>query len=91
MKTISECLDFIDSVISSDKYIRIDNENLENIRQYVIDKTNDKKIIMLDVLSCTNQIVEKFYDGNDKENIVKGYEKLPLFILMWLDALDNHI
>ena len=89
MKTISECLDFIDNIISSDKYKRIDNENLEDIRRYVIDKTNDNKIILRDVLSCINQIVEKFYDGNDRENIVKGYEKLRLFILIWLDALDN--
>ena len=46
---------------------------------------------MRDVLSCINQIIEKFYDGNDRENIVKGYENLRLFILIWLDALDNHI
>ena len=91
MKTISECLDFIDNIISSDKYERNDVENLENIRRYVIDKTSDNKIIMRDVLSCINQIIEKFYDGNDRENIVKGYENLRLFILIWLDALDNHL
>ena len=91
MKTISECLDFIDNIISSDKYERKDVENLENIRRYIIDKTNDNKIIMRDVLSYINQIIEKFYDGNDRENIVKVYENLRLFILIWLDALDNHI
>ena len=91
MKTISECLDFIDNIISSDKYERKDVENLENIRHYVIDKTSDNKIIMRDVLSCINQIIEKFYDVNDRENIVKGYENLRLFILVWLDALDNRI
>ena len=91
MKAISECLDFIDNIISSDKYELKDVENLENIRRYVIDKTSDNKIIMSDVLSCINQIIEKFYDGNDRENIVKGYENLRLFILFWLDALDNHI
>ena len=91
MKTISECFDFIDNIISSDKYERKDDENLENIRRYVIDKTSDNKIIMRDVLSCINQIIEKIYDGNDRESIVKSYENLRLIVLIWLDALDNHI
>ena len=90
MKTISECLNFIDSVISSDKYKRIDNENLENVRHYVIDKTNDNKIIMLDVLSDINYIIEKFY-VDDKNTFVNDYEKLRQRTLIWLDALDGHM
>ena len=90
MKTISECLDFFDGKISSDKNGRIDVENLENIRQYVIDKTKDNKIIMLDVLSNINCIIEKFYN-KDKNIIDKDYETLRQHILIWLDALDNHI
>ena len=76
MKTINECLDFIDNIISSDKYERKHVENLENFRRYVIYKTSDNKIIMRDVLSCINQIIEISYDGNDRDNIVKGYENL---------------
>ena len=43
---------------------------------------------MLDILSCMNKIIEKFY-VDDKNDIVNDYERLRLFILIWLDALDG--
>ena len=91
MKTIRECLNFIDSVISSGKCEWKDMENLEHIRRYVIDKTGDNKIIMLDSCENINEIIEKLYIGGERENIVKDFENLRLFILIWLEALNNHI
>ena len=88
MKTITECLNFIDGVIASDECKRINVENLENVRHYVSNKTKENKIIMLDILSCMNKIIEKFY-VDDKNDIVNDYERLRLFILIWLDALDG--
>ena len=45
---------------------------------------------MLDVLSKKNYIIENFY-VDDKNNIVNEYETIRKHILIWLDALDNHI
>ena len=65
MKTISDCLNLIDCIISSNIEKGIGIECLENICDYVIQTTNDKcfenNMIMFDNLSQINLIIEKFY------------------------------
>ena len=90
MKTLRECLNYIDEVIVADKYKRAHVENLENVRRYVINKTDKNKIIRLDILSNMNDIIEKFYDDNIN-NFVDEYETLRNNILIWSDAMVGHI
>ena len=42
MKTISDCLNLFDCIMSSNIEKHIDIENLENVRDYVIQTTNDQ-------------------------------------------------
>ena len=73
MKTISGCLNLLDCIISSNIEKRIGIENLENVRNYVVQTTNDKcfenSVIMLDILSKINLTTEKFYV--DEKNVIK--------------------
>ena len=90
MNTLKDVLNYIDEVIISDKYKRSYVENLENIRHYIINKTDKNKIIMLDVLSNMNNIIEKFYDDS-LINFVSEYKSLRICVLIWADAMIDHI
>ena len=65
MKTISDCLNLIDFIMSYNIEKHTVIENLENVRDYVVQTTNDKcfekNMIMLDILSEINLIIETFY------------------------------
>ena len=88
---MKEYLNYFDKIIVADKYERSYMENLENVRRYVIKKTDEKqKIIMLDILSNMNDIIEKFYDNNI-DNFVDEYETLRNNLLIWSDAMIGHI
>ena len=64
MKTVTDCLNLFVCIKSSNIEKRIGIESLENVRDYVIQTTNDKcfenNMIMLDILSEINLIIEKF-------------------------------
>ena len=88
MKTISDCLILIDYIMSYNIEKHTIIENLENVRDYVVQTTNDKcfesNMIMLDILSEINLILEKFYI-DEKSDIKKECETLRKFLLIWLD------
>ena len=90
MKTISDCLNLIDYIMSYNKEKHTVIENLENVRDYVVQTTNDKcfenTMIMLDILSEINLIIEKFYI-DEKSDIKKECETLRKILLIWLDYL----
>ena len=94
MKTISDCLNLFDWIMSSNIEKRIGIESLENARDYVIQTTNDNcfenNMIMLDILSGINLIIEKFHIAEDIE-IKKECETLRKFLLIWLDKLYKNI
>ena len=94
MKTISDCLNLFDCILSSNKEKRIGIDSLENVRDYVIQTTNDKcfenNMIMLDILSEINLIIEKFYI-DENSDIKKECETLRKFLLIWLDKLYKNI
>jgi len=99
MKSISDGLNFIDSMIlcSIEKHVGVGN--LEDIRDYMIGMYNDKYIeemvSMLAILSQINLIIERFYLDNESE-IKKQYCNLRKYILAWLEVsntkpeVDNH-
>ena len=84
MKTISDCLNLIDCIMSSNIEKRIGIESLENASDYVIQTTNDKSfennMIMLDILSEMNPIIEKVYIDENKD-IKKECETLRKFFI----------
>ena len=94
MKTISDCLNLFDGIMSSNIENRIGIESLENARDCVIQTTNDKcfqnNIIMLDILSEINLIIEKFYI-DENSDIKKECETLRKFLVFWLDKLYKNI
>ena len=94
MKTISDCLNLFDCIMSSNIEKRISIESLENARDYVIQTTNDEcfenNMIMLDILSEINLLIEKFYIDENSE-IKKKCETLRKFLLIWLDRLYENI
>ena len=94
MKTISDCLNLFDCIMSSNIEKRIGIESLENARDYVIQTTNDKcfenNMIMLDILSERNLIIEKFFI-DENSDIKKECETLRKFLLIWFDKLYKNI
>ena len=94
MNTISDCLNLFDCIMSFNIEKRIGIESLENARDYVIQTTNDKcfenNVIMLDILSEINLIIEKFYN-DENSDIKKEGEALRNFLLIWLGRLYKNI
>ena len=94
MKTISDCLKLFDCIMSSNIEKHIGIESLENSRDYVIQTTNEKcfenNMIMLDILSEINLIIEKFYI-DENSDFKKECETLRKFLLIWLDKLYKNI
>ena len=94
MKTISDSLNLFDCIMTSNIEKNIGIEKLENVCCYVIQTTNKKSfennMIMLDILSEINLIIEKFYI-DENINIKKECETLGKFLLIWLDRLYKNI
>ena len=69
-------------------------ENFENVRDYVVQTTNDKSfennMIMLDILSEIFLIIEKLYI-DEKRGIKKECETSRKFFLNWLDYLYKNM
>ena len=87
MKSVADCLNFIDTVILSDigKYACIGK--LEDVRDYVLSDYKNKyvedMVALNKILSQINIIIDKFY--SDKEDNVKSENQyLRNFILAWL-------
>ena len=93
MKTIRDCLNLIDYMMSYNVEKHTVFENLENVRDYVIQTTNDKcfenNMIMLDILSEINLIKEKIISM--KKVILKKSETSRKFLLIWLDYLYKNV
>ena len=76
MKSVTDCLNFIDSMIlcSLEKHSGI--SNLDDIREYLITMYNEKYIevmlAMLSFLSQINLIIDRFYLDSDSD-IKKHY------------------
>ena len=99
MKSVSDCLNFIDSMIlcSIEKDCVIGN--LEDVRHYMIGMYNDKYIEgMVDMLAILSQIyviTEKFQLDNESD-IKQLYCDLTKRIIAWLEEsntkpeVDNH-
>ena len=94
MKTITDCLNLIEFVMSYNIEKHSVIENVENVRDYVVQTTDDKcfenNMIMLDNLSELNLIIENFYI-DEKSDIKKECETLRKFLLIWLDYLYKNI
>ena len=71
MESISDCLNFIDSMIfcSIEKHVAIGN--LEDLRDYMIgmynEKYKEKLVAMLSILSQINLLIDRFYSDNDSD------------------------
>ena len=99
MKTIKEFLDLIDGVISR----RINEfralEDLELVREFVIQEDFQKKSLIegnkLDISTFTlleiiNDIVEKTYTEKCLE-IATAYNELRKFMFIWMEAIYRKI
>ena len=87
VKSISDCLNFIDNLIlcSTEKHIGIGN--LEDVRDYMNgmydSKYIEEMVSMLAVLSEINLIIDRFY-LDKKSDIKQLYRDLRKRILAWL-------
>ena len=101
IKSLCDCVNFIESMIICDLGKNVDFSNLENIRDYLIgtynDKSNEDMVMFTGVLSQINLIIEKIFDVDDNSDLKKEYSILRKHILSWLEEkntkpeADNHI
>ena len=87
MKTISNCLNFIDNLIICNTEKHIGNGNLEDVRKYVL-SMNDSKYIentvsTLEVVYQIKLIIDKLCSDNESD-IKQLYSDLRKRILVWL-------
>ena len=92
MKSVADCLDFIDNMILY-SIEKIDSmENLESVRDYfLIDyiKRSDKELVaILSILSQTNLIINRFCIPDDY-CFTDYYYKLRKRALAWLNACNK--
>ena len=87
MKSVSDCLNFVDSMILGDIEKTCGIGNLEDVRDYMIGMYNNTYIeemeCMLSILSQINLILERFYLDNESD-IKKLYCDLRKRVLDWL-------
>ena len=92
MKSVSECLNFIDDMILCSVEKSFGIGNLEDIRDYMTGMYNEIYIEeMVDksaILSQINLIIEKFYLDNESD-IKKQYSNLMKHILAWLEESNT--
>ena len=92
MKSVCDCLNFIDSMILCGIGKHAGVGNLEDIREYMITIYNDKYIedmvSMLAVLSQINLIIDRFYLDNESD-IKKHYCTFRKRILAWLQERNT--
>ena len=71
MKSVSDCLNFNDSMILCSIKINVGIGNLEDLRDHMRGLYNDKYIeemvAMLPILSQINLIIERFYLDNESD------------------------
>ena len=92
MKSVGDCLNFIDSMILCDIETHSGVGNPQDIRDYMITIYKDKYIehmmSMLGVFSQINLITDRFYLDNESD-IQKQYTTLRKRILAWLQERNT--
>ena len=92
IKSVCDCLNSFDSIISGNIHNHIVVENLENIHNLMIGMYNDKYIedfvILTGVLSQINLIIEILYKDNES-NLREEYRILRQHMLAWLMENKN--
>ena len=87
IKSVCDCLNFLDGMILCSKEKHAGIGNLEDIHDYMIGMYNDKYIeemvSMLAVLSQINLIIDRFFSDNESD-IKKYFCTLGKRILAWL-------
>ena len=93
MKSVIDCLNFIESMIICNIEKHAGIGNLEDIRAYMIGMYNEKYIEemvgLLSILSQINLIIESFYLDNESD-IRKQYCDLRKRILAWLEVSNTN-
>ena len=88
MKSISNCLNFSDTMILYEKGKHIGIGNLEDVRDYLIETSDNayvEDIVLLHgVLNQINLILENFYDEEYDGDLTKEYWILRKHLLAWL-------
>ena len=91
MKSVSDCLNFIDSMIICNIEKHVGIGNLEALRDYMIGMCNEKyieeMIALLSILSQINLIIDRFYSDNESD-IKKQYVTLRKRILARLEVIN---
>ena len=92
MKSVSDCKNFIDSMILCNIEKHAGIGNLKDIRAYMIGMFNEKfieeMVALLSILSQLNLIIERFYLDNESVN-KKPYCDLRKRILAWLEVSNR--
>ena len=90
MNSVTDCLNFIDSMIICNIEKHAGIGNLGDIRAYMIAMYNQKYIgetvALLSIVSQINIIIERFYSHNESD-IRKKYCDLRKRILAWLEVI----
>ena len=99
MKSVSDCLNFIDTAILCSIEKHAGFGNLEDVREHMIGVYNDKyleaMVDMLAIFSQINLIIENFYSDNESD-IKQLHRDLRKRILAWIEEsntkpeVDNH-
>ena len=94
MKSLSDCLNFIDSMILCSMVKHIGIEKLKELRDYMVGMYNDKyseeMVAMVAILSQINLIIGKFYLDNESD-IKKQYSTLRKRIIAWLELTNAEL
>ena len=89
MKSVSDCLNFIDSMIICNIEKHVGIGNLEKIRDYMMglfsDEFIEEMVAMLAILSQIKLIIDRFY-LDDESDIKKLYCTLRKRIITWLEV-----
>ena len=92
MKSVSEFLNIIDDMILRSVKKSVGIGILEDIRDYMIGKYNEKYIeemvAMSTILSQINNIIENLYLDNESD-VKKQYNNLRKLILTWLEESNT--
>ena len=94
MKSLTDCLNFIDNMMLYNVE-KVDNmDGLESMRDFISDdyirKTDEELAAIKSILSQINLIVNRFYIP-DEYNIIDYYYDLRKCILTWLIYCDKNI
>ena len=91
VKSISDCLNRVDNMIFEKSLKCKVKGDLEDIRNHIERKRVHifTRVAVLAVLSQINHIIERFYSGDNEEDLDKQYKILRRRLLDWYEVINT--